>query len=131
MPGAIQLGQSQKGNGGSGTALVDALALGQDVDAIEVVVYRGRRLMDGANDGATLVCHRLQQTDALGRCHFVQATGWFVQEEYVWIVHQLQGDGQSLSLTATQLLCRHIASVIQVQILQNIGHDFSLFVTIL
>lgn len=128
VSGAVNPGQTQEGNGGLRTALIDAVTLGQDIDAIEVVVYGGRGLVDGADYGASFVGHFPQQPDALGRRHLVQSAGRFVQKEYVRVVDQFQSNRQSLPFPATQFLRGNIAPVVEMKILEDVCDDFGLFV---
>lgn len=83
-------------------ALVQTLAGGQHVHLIELLEQLGRRLMDGANDGATLAGQVPQQADHLIARMRIQTGCRLVQEHDGRIVDQLQRNGQPLALTAGQ-----------------------------
>lgn len=129
MPWAIEFGQSKKWYCGLWTALEDAFTLGQHIDAIKVVVDSCRRLMYGTDNGATLPSQFLQQAYALGCCHFIQTACWFIQKEDIGIIDQLEGNRQTLAFAAAQFICRHIPTMIKIEIIQYIRNNLFLLMT--
>ena len=74
IAGTVHVHLGQEGYNAKSETLIDALALGQQIEPIELLEQSSAGLMDGADDGPSSLCQLFQQRDALHARRTVQST---------------------------------------------------------
>lgn len=100
-------------------SVVQALAIHRYyINTIKVLQNTSSGLVNGRSDGHWLigvVSQVTEQCDTLQTRHRIESTCWLVQNENVGRVDQFQGNGKSLLLTTTAVLCTNILATVHAQ----------------